>query len=245
MQTLSDVIRRTRSLLEEPAPPTTNYGAQRYYTDTELTDWINDACRDIARRTEDLENLSTTTSAIAGTGSYSVPSDLIRLHRVEFIPTGSTQLYPIEIRDRNTVDQLIGFNPQIQSSYPWVCWLWGTPNNVTYPLTLSFYPVFSTGGQINLWYFRLPTRLTDPASAANAYAALVEVPEGWDDLVVEYAVARGYQKQKNSEWLQRKQEYENHLQSMIDITRQWHDQANRIMPNRERWSMGWLYDFDT
>jgi hypothetical protein len=231
-------------MLDEPAVPTTQYGVQRLYTDRELTDWINDGCRDIARRTEDLANTNTTTPVIVGTAAYALPTDTIRLHRVDFQPTGSTQVYPIEIRNRNEIDQLIGFNPTIQSSYPWVCWLWGTPGNVTFPLTVTFYPVFSTGGTLSLWYFRMPVRIADPTVDPSQYQTLVETVEGWDDLVVEYAMTRALQKARNPEWQQRKQEYEAQLASMVDVTRQYHDQANRMLGSRERWSMDWLYGFE-
>lgn len=236
-QPLSDVIRRARSGLNEPVT--------RFYTDTELTDWVNDAARDIARRTEDLENINTTTPVNVGIGAYPAPSDLIRLHRVEFNPTGSSQVYPIEIRDRNEIDNIIGFNPSIQSSYPWVCWMWGTPNNATYPLTVSFYPVFATGGQLRLWYFRMPNRIGDPvATPANA-ALPVEVPEGWDDLVVDYCIIRALQKARNPEWQTRKVEFEAKLVNMIDATRAWHDQtAQMVAPGGGRWSMDWLYGMD-
>lgn len=246
MQPLTDVIRRVRAILEEPAPPTSTYGAQRFYSDTEITDWINDGCRDIARRTEDLENISTTMQAIVGTANYALPADTIRVHRVEFIPTGSTQLYPIELRNRNEIDQLIGFNPTVQSSYPKVAWLWGTPNNSTYPLTMSFYPVFSMAGQINIWYFRMPIRLGDPVADPTQYQRSVDVVEGWDDLVVDYATCRALQKARNPEWKERKQEYEARLVSMIEVTRQWHDQMNQVInPASNRWNMSWLYDFES
>jgi hypothetical protein len=236
-QALSDVIRRVRSLSNEPVV--------RFYTDTEITDWVNDAARDIARRTEDLENISTTTRVMAAVGSYPAPADMIRLHRVEFQPVGSSQLYPIDVANRNEIDNIIGFNPNIQSSYPWVCWLWGTPNNGTYPLTISFYPIFATGGQLNLWYFRMPVRIGDPIATASNYNQPVDVPEGWDDLVVNYAIYRALQKAKNPEWQVRKAEYEAQLVTMIDVTRAWHDQPGQMVaPGGGRWSMDWLYGMD-
>jgi hypothetical protein len=228
--TLQTLIANSRSLLDE----TTG----NFYTDPELTTWINDGLRDVARRTEDLENINTTTPVIIGTANYALPADCIRIHRVEFQPAGSTQLYPIEIRNRNEIDGLIGFNPTIQSSYPWVCWLWGTPGNSTFPLTISFYPVFSTGGQLNIWYFHMPAILIQPTDVA-------EIPSGWEDLIPLFVEAMGKRKDRDPSWQEAKAEYENRLVSMIEVSRAWHDQTNQIMnPRSSSWSMQWLWGFD-
>jgi hypothetical protein len=91
----------------------------------------------------------------------------------------------------------------------------------------------------------MPIRLTDPAIDPTAYDALVDTVEGWDDLVVDYTVCRAYQKARNPEWKDRKAEYEARLVSMIEITRQWHDQQNQMInPASNRWNMSWLYSFE-
>src|SRR5579863_9086026 len=85
--TLFDVLRRVRSQIGEKTP--------HYYADYELTDWVNDACRDQSRRAEDLQDFSQSISAIAAQAKYPMPIDVLRVHRVEFVPTGSTLTYPV------------------------------------------------------------------------------------------------------------------------------------------------------
>lgn len=228
---LTTLLTNCRSLIDE--------SSARFYSDLELTVWINDCCRDIARRSEDIQHINTTTAVIVGTANYSLPIDCIRVHRVEFQPTGSTQLYPIEIRNRNEIDQLIGFNPSIQSSYPWVCWMWGSPGNTTYPLTISFYPVFSTGGTLSIWYFRMPAALAIGTDVA-------EIPNGWEDLVPLFVEAMAKRKDRDPGWQEAKQEYETRLNNLIEVSRQWHDQMNQMInPRQGNWSMSWLYGSDT
>jgi hypothetical protein len=56
----------------------------------------------------------------------------------------------------------------------------------------------------------------------------LDIVEGWDDIVVDYAVVRGLQKQRNPEWQARKEQYEATLASMVDVTRRYHDQQSYI-----------------
>lgn len=226
---LQQLLASSRSLLDE--------SSGNFYTDSELTTWINDGLRDIARRTEDIQHFDTTIAAISGTGNYALPSALIRLHRVDFQATGDVRQYPMELVDRNDVDRLIGFNPTIQSSFPFVAWLWGTPGNSTYPLTMSVYPVPSTGGTFNLYYFRMPNLLINPTDVA-------EIPNGWEDLVPLFTEAMAKRKDRDPSWQDAKQEYESRLQVMIEQTRFWHDGARQVLGERGRWTMDWLYSFD-
>jgi hypothetical protein len=230
--TLNDIIRRTRSKLNEPAYPTApnstvNNPAPHFYTDFELTDWVNDCCRDIARRSEDLQSISQIPTT-PGLGAYPAPLDCIRVNRLEFTPSNSTQVYPIDLKTRAEADQYIGFNPNIQSSYPFISWLWGTPGSTVSALRIYFYPVFAQAGNIACWYYRQPTRLNNPVTIPTDYNQTLDYPEGWDDAIVLYAESMALQKARSPEWQTRMQMYDQMIQYLIDISRQWHDQTKQI-----------------
>src|SRR5579862_3501321 len=94
--TLFDAIRRLRSRLDEQAWPTMpNSSAVQnvphLYSDTELTDWINDGLRDVSRRAETLITYDQSIfipaygeNPSAPIPAYNLPDDVIRINRVEF-----------------------------------------------------------------------------------------------------------------------------------------------------------------
>ena len=259
-QTLTDIIRRSRQNLEEPSYPSataaqqsarglssSNTG-QRFWDDTELTDWINDAARDIARRTEDLESINTTLSAMSGVQAYPLMANVVRIHRVEYTPTGSTQVYSPQHTSRDAADQFIGWNPAIQSFAPLIYWIFGTAGSSSDPLTIYFYPVFSSAGTIKVWYYRLPNRIADPAGDAAQYNVAVEIPEGWDDAAVLYVTAKALQKARNPLWTDRQQEYEAKIAQLIDVSRRHSDAMDQVINgfggNTGYWNLNYLYGWD-
>ena len=257
-QQLQDAIRRIRSLLDEPAFPTlpgSSFGnpAPRFYTDTEITDWINDGLRDVSRRAEDLITFDTTITIspyapIPGQSAptYPLPIDVIRVQRIEFVPYGAiNQTYPLQASTQQQMDQVWGTYQQNPASYPqfWVTrgYPGGSGRN---QFALQIYPVPSQGGTLQIFYYRQPTRILDPMANTSQYTVTLDIVEGWDDMVVEYATYKALQKARNPEWKDRKQEYEEKVTQMVDVTRQWTDQPSyfsfgtRFMPS-------WLTEWDS
>jgi hypothetical protein len=250
-QALRDAIRRTRSELNEPAVPTYTGSASpapvaRQFTDTEITDWINDGLRDVARRAEVLLTVDqtiqvpafipTTLSQIPlyslNLGSLSAYSDtdIVRINRIEFVPVNQTnQIYVLSASTQNEMDQIWGTYQQNTSTYPrWYVtrgYPGGTGRNA---FTLQVYPCPSQAGTLNIFYYRLPIRISDPVADPSQYQITLDIPEGWDDMVVEYAVVQGLKKERDPEWKDRKQEYEEKLADMVDVTRKFHDQQSYI-----------------
>lgn len=232
---LSTVLANVRSNIEE--------ASTRFWTDNEITEWINNGARDIARRAEVIQSFSTTIAAVVGQAKYALPSNVIRLHRVEFAPTGQTQVYPLEISTDQELDNIWGLNPNSQSSYPSYCTIWGTPGVTASDavLMLRVFPVPNSAGVFNLYYYRMPYRFT--SGSGGELAKVVEVPEGWDDLVVMYAEYEAKRKDRNPSWKDSKDIYEEKVAQMIEQTRQWHDQAGSIQtPNS--YLPSWLYSFE-
>jgi hypothetical protein len=209
----------------------------RFWSDAELTTWINDALRDVARRTEEILHLPPIPLAIvAGTGKYNLPVDVIRVHRIEFIPTGSTQTYPVTKTTHEEVDRIWGLNQSTQSAYPSYFVLWGTPGIAASPLVVQFYPVPAQSGTANIFYYRVPAKLVNGSDVA-------ELPEGWDDVIVDYCEYRAKRKSKDPTWQEAKALYDEKLVTMIDVTRAYSDAASSFITARGPLP-SWLYGGD-
>jgi len=223
------------------------------YTDTELTDWINSGLRDISRRAEDLITFDTTIVIspyvpVAGQSAptYPLPTDVIRIQRIEFVPTGAiNQTYPLVASNQQQMDQVWGTYQQNPASYPqfWVTrgYPGGTGRNL---FSLQVYPVPSQGGTLQLYYYRMPTRIGDPVADPSQYQVTLDIVEGWDDLAVDYATYKGLQKARNEMWQERRDEYNLKVEQMINVTRHFTDQPDyfsfgtRFMPS-------WLTEWDS
>lgn len=220
--TLGMTILDVRSRLDEVSP--------RFYDDFELIRWINQAMNDIARRTETIKQYNTSIMTQAGQAKYPMPTDMIRIHRVEFVPVGnSTNVYPVQASNHQEMDQYWGITPTIQQSYPSWYVLWGFPPNVT----MQLYPVPSTGANLNIYYYRLPL----PVSSATD---LLEIPEGWQDAVGLYVEYIAKRKARDPLWADAKKLYEETVQLMLDVTRELHDQSQSIFLGQAS-IPAWLY----
>lgn len=193
----------------------------RYWTDAELRRWINEAARDIARRTETIQDRDTV-SVLAGTQEYTLADDILRVHRVEFVGTGDTAVHPMEYMDFNNMDQLWVTRKAQDRGTPRVFSLYGFVPN----LKIILYPISDRSGTLTVYSFRLPAELATDGSAASS---TVEIPEGWEDLVIEYVLYQGQLKDGNQDWQALKQLYEQKLDDMMTRTQRWTDQAGMMV----------------
>lgn len=238
--TLADVIRRSRSIIDE--------SLAIFWTDTELTDWINDGLRDMARRAEDLLDYNTSIAAVAGSATYPLPADVIRVHRIEFVPINSTQTYPIQASSYQEMDQVWGIYQLQQSSYPSFFVIRGFPGggqsgSNDSRLMAQFYPVPAQSGTFNIFYYRLPYRFLDPITHPEELAKTVELPEGWDDLLVMYAEYNALRKSREERWKDAKAMYEEKIEFLINVTRDYHDQGHFFITANRTNVPSWLYSF--
>lgn len=236
MYTLQNVLDEVRSIINE--------SSTRFYTDTELTRWINNGGRDIARRAEVVQSYRTTISIVAGTSKYPAPTDMVRVHRLEFIPTGSSQIYPVRLSTRNEMDTIWGTNQAQQSSYPSYAVLWGTPGaNVSADATVQFqlFPVPAQSGTLAVYYYRLPYQFLDPIANPSELAKYLEIPEGWQDAVVDYCDYMAKRKDRDPQWQIAYQAYEDKIDSMVNVTRHLHDSAQFITTATGVGVPSWLY----
>lgn len=223
MATLSDVRTDVRSRLDE--------SSARLWTDAELNRWINEALRDIARRCETLQAYDDI-NVTANTQEYTLPTDLLRVYRVEYRPTGG-QVFPLEYRDFNSMDS-VWYSQQTSSrGRPYWFTMWGFPPS----LKIILYPTpASTDGAIRVYHYRLPAEVSTDG-------ATLELPSGWHDLVALYCEYIALRKDADPRWAEAKQLYEEKVGDLNDMTRRWTDQADAIQVGTSMLPK-WLYDPD-
>lgn len=111
--TLTQSLASIRARLDEPTSV--------YWTDVDLRRWVNEILRDMARRTECLRGIYNQ-AAVAGTTDYTPAftstTNVYRIYRVEFIPTGQTSVYPLEFRDPNACDEIWGLSQATTQGIP-------------------------------------------------------------------------------------------------------------------------------
>lgn len=230
MATLTTALADLRSRLEE--------SSARYWTDSELTTWLNEGQRVIARRAETIQSFNTSISAVVGQQKYSMPTDMIRVHRVEFVPTGQTQIYPLKPSTDDEMESIVGINPLMQSSYPSFFTFWGMPGGTgTAAMQMKVYPVPAQTGTFYVYYYREPVAVVNPGDS-------FEIPAGWDDLLPLYAESIALLKDRDDRWKDVRQLFETEMNYLVDVTRQWHDQQRVMQMPTGVSTPAWLYTFE-
>lgn len=202
----------------------------RQWTDAQLNVWINEGLRDIARRTETIQSFNATIATVAGTPEYTALADMLRIHRIEYVPTGGP-VYPVQLTTYDELDQVWGLYPNTTNGIPVYAALWGFPPAVK----IRLYPVPSAAGVLNVFYYRLP-------AVAAADGTTLEVLAGYEDLIVLYCEYVARRKDRDPSWQDAKVLYEERVALMVETTRQWHDQARTITVGSNA-VPAWLYEF--
>ncbi len=206
--TAATLISEVRLRVDEPNP--------RVWTDANLLVWLNEGNRDVARRTETLEK-EAQFPATATVAKYALPTDTLRVFRVEFQPqTTSTQplVYPVQLATKYEMDQYWGSMQFQQRAYPSFVEFWGNPPNIT----MQAFPVPSQSGNWNVFYYGLPAPMvavTDPA----------QVVEGWYDALADWCEYKAMRMDRDDRWQDAKKQYEETVANLIDVSRRHHDQA--------------------
>lgn len=212
-----------RDRLDEQTP--------RRWNDGQLTRWINEGARDIARRAECLQSVTDVViAANEQTKSLSSLSGLLRIHRVEWQTTGSTQWNALEPRDINGMDAVWWDHQATHKNRPNYFTLKGTPP----ALSIIFYPTTPTGGTARVWWWRLPTE-------ALIDTATLDLPDGWHDVALDYAEYRALRKDADPRWKESFEIYKDNLASLIEQTRRYNDQNATITPEVPHLP-SWIYD---
>lgn len=202
-----------------------------HWSDAQLNSWINEGARDIARRTETLQDKEVI-AVLANTREYTIPASVLRIHRAEFKVTGDNNIYPLEFRAFNAMDSIWWTQQGVTTSTPLLYTVWGSnPNN-----KVVIYPVPAQAGALTLFVYRLPV-------VAEEDGDEVEVPGGWDDLCVDYAEYHALRRDRDPRWQEAKTLYEERIADFYDLSRHWVDQGGIITPDSPIGPPAWLvYD---
>lgn len=208
MATLQSVFDDTRSHVDE--------ATARFYSDTEIVRWINEAIRDVNRRAEtNLFRRDIPTQA--DTADIQAPEDTGRLHRLEWTPDDFSSTYVLEPHSRYEMDSVWGVRQAQTGTYPMFFATFSQPPT----LKISLYPVPGTAGTLRIFYYPMPVALVLATDAARE----ISLAAGWEDLVPLYAEYMAKRKGADPTWQEAKALYEERLKHFIELTRSWHDQA--------------------
>jgi len=196
MPTLTIALAALRERLSEPTAAA--------WTDAELTRYLNEGVREIAIRTECLAT-TTDVNVLIGVYRIAVPANVNRIHRAEWSSgavTSTSAIYPLRYTQINNLDNVRGSGQQTQTGTPEMYSTWGYPGTSTFNVIV--FPKPQTAGVLRIHYYRIPVD-------AVAGADLLDVPNGWEHLVYDYAEFRARLKDGDDAWQVAKSEFEGRL----------------------------------
>jgi len=213
--TMIQAVTEVRALLDEVSPA--------FWTNDQLTSWINQGCEDVARRAETLWQEADIAISV-NVQNYAFPADFLSAHRAEFSPTNSDQTYALEFRAINNMDEIWGILHHLPAAWPQYFTIRG--NNTGYFLML--YPSPGAAGDLRVYYYR--------QAVAQTYSTnFIDCLSGWEDIVYDYAVYKALRAAKDSTWQEAFALYEGNIGKMIDKTRNMTDLGNVITSGIANW----------
>lgn len=211
-KTLGTLLTQVRDRLDE--------ATARQWTDAQLRAWINEGARDLARKCEVLQDRDDI-AVVAGTREYTLPTDLIRVYRVEYRITGDDSVYPLDYKDFNNMDGIWWTHQDISENTPRYYTMWGFPPT----LKIILYPTPAQAGTLKVFNYRLPAEL---ATNGTADASNIEVPEGWSDVIVDFCEYMALRKDADPRWTEAKALYSEHIEDLFATSRRWTDQSGEF-----------------
>lgn len=210
-----------------------------FWSDAALNSFITEGVKDIARRTEANMRTSGASSLIAaGTTevtvttawSAAIAGELTRISRMEWRTDGEDQKRVLEYRDFSNMDEVWWEGQDITTGKP----LYFTVSGYPPALSIRLYPTPADDGHLFMQYYEVPD------TAAYADGTTLEVPAGWEDLVLDYAEFRALRTDRDDRWQSAFQVYEVAVERMIEQTRRYVD-ANGMIVNGNVMLPEWLY----
>lgn len=227
METMTALTTRLRAKLDE-----TTAG---HWTDAQLQQWIFDGAKDAARKAECNRDSYAGLTIVAGTQTYALTAtgikDLIRIHRVTYKSVGQTEHYPLDFADFNSYDSMSWATTAQER--PVLYSTWGFPPN----LSIVLYPAPPDVGTLTIYYYRLPSNAVIADPSQN-----VELPQGWEELAVDYAVWSALLQDGDDRWQAYKALYDEHLADLTLTAIRFNDQAGMMNVGMGGMQPQWLWD---
>lgn len=181
---------------------------------------LYEGAKDVARKAE-CNRDTATISAVAGTQQYTMPTDVVRVHRVTYQETGASEIVPLDYQDFMSMDAIWWTQQTVAQSTPALYTMWGAAPN----LTLVAYPTPAAAGTFTIYYYSLPV---DPNGTGSTNC---ELPNGWEDCAVDYCVYMALLEDRDPNWQVWKQIYEEHMSDLVLTAQRFSDQAGMIVPD--------------
>lgn len=226
---------KTQAVIENEIRRKLNSLNIRRWTQEDLYIWINEGVDDVARRTESLRTKQTI-SISSGTQEVTGPTDAVRVHMVQYQPNSQTSKYDLQYMEVKSMSSIAWTQVSSAQGRPAVFWTWGYPPN----LMIDVYPIPAESGSLIVYYYRLPVPLAIDGSSASIS---IDLPQGWEDLCVDYATYQAMLSDGDQRWSNYKDMYEQKLTALSDAATRYVDQAgmidtgNSLVPS-------WLYSFE-
>lgn len=202
-----------------------------FWENAEILRWCNEALRDVARRSEVLQTVSSYTIN-ANQITYPLPEDMLRIYRVEY-RSSSSYIKPLEFQPLQTMDDIWYWSREVTGSQPDYYSIWGYPGGDESALYIFPIPSETLADGLRIFYYRLPRKMLNDYDIAD-------IPAGWEDLIPLYVEHVARRKEaRDQRWQEALQLYEERLQQMMDVTRQWTDQQTNAMTAPESRGMAW------
>jgi hypothetical protein len=201
-----------RALLDEPNP--------QFWSNAQINSWLNQAAQDIARQAQALW-MQVSIPAVALQQTYTLPTDFLGVHRLDFNLASSIQTYNLEFRGIKAMDEVWGILQQLPAAFPQAFYLW---NNTDSPNTGYFgtYPVVGGSGTFILYYYR-------NAVPATSDSALLDITPAYEDIAYEYCIFKAKRADRDPTWQDALQVYNTQLQNMMDRTSRFSDQGDQFV----------------
>jgi hypothetical protein len=222
--TLASALTEVRSRLDEPN--------QQFWTNTELTNWLNQGAQDIARQAQALW-MQVNIPAVPGQQYYRLPLDFLGVHRIDFAIENSDQIYNLEYRGLKTMDELWGILQHLPAAFPQAFYLWNDAGYAGGQGYFGTYPVVGESGTFIVYYYRNAIRATVDTD-------LLDVTPAYEDLTYYYCVAQAKMKDRDPTWQDNMGWYKDQLQNMFDKTSRFTDQGDQFTSGTPNWPL-YLY----
>lgn len=210
---LPTAIAEVRSLIDEPVA--------QFWSDAEITSWINQGCEQAQRETEWAQTQGTIDTT-AGTQAYIAPADLLRVHRLEFVPSNnSAYTYSLDFRGYNEMDAAWGNLKTLPAAYPELFTLWDNPDDSdpgTKGLNILLYPVPSVDGTLTVYY---PRKISPASGSEN-----IDILLGWEMMIYDFAAWRALKKDADPRNKEFSADYAANIEKLKTVSRTYSDQAN-------------------
>lgn len=191
---VEDIVRRVR----ETAGDITAL----QFSQTTLTDWINDGIRECVIENSLLQARGTTPSVVGQT-DYNLPVDIFKLHSVYF---DDRRLQIITLQEW---EEMWGPDPSPGNSAPQVCYI--------YAGSLTVWPPPDSVATIKINYTKLPTAITYTAAPDTWTPTSPPINEAYHNRLVAYCLAQiALQDEDNYKYTMLMQEFKTGVRDTRD-----------------------------